>query len=87
MTFECSSNVLSYASFFCSLSFWLGALLSYFPGAPRINCSGAIWLAILGAGILLAVVAAGVNFEKKRWISAFALALVTFCFVMFVIGS
>jgi hypothetical protein len=45
------------------------------------------WLAIQGLGVVLGIVAAVLNFRKRLWIPAIALALVTFFFVMFVIGS
>jgi hypothetical protein len=54
---------------------------------PGINFSGVLWLRILGGGIALAVVAAVLNFEKKLWILAAALALVTFFLVMYTVGS
>jgi hypothetical protein len=87
MTLESSSNLFSLASLVCSLSFWLGAILSYFPGAPGINLSGAHWLAILGIGAILAVAAAVLNFQKKLWIFALLLAIATFFFVMYVIST
>jgi hypothetical protein len=87
MRLESSSNLFAYASLICSLSFWLAAILSRFPHAPGINFSGAHWLEILGGGIVLAVVAAVLNFEKKLWILAAALAIVTFFLVMYTIGS
>jgi hypothetical protein len=87
MTSKVSANQFAYASLVCSLSFWLGLILSYVPGAPRLNFPGVLWLAIMGAGVALAVVAAVLNFEKKLWILAGALALGSFFFVMYVIGS
>jgi hypothetical protein len=58
-----------------------------FPVTSRINFSGLHWLAILGIGVVLAVVASVVNFERKLWILAIVLALTTFFFAMYVIGS
>jgi len=87
MTLESSSGLFSWASLVCSLSFWLGLILSYFPHAPQMNFSGAHWLAILGAGGVLSIVAEVLNFERKLWIPALASAIATFLFVMFVIGS
>ena len=45
------------------------------------------WLEILGGGIVLAVVAAVLNFEKRLWILAAVLSLVTFFLVMYTNGS
>jgi hypothetical protein len=87
MTVKLSANHFAYASLVCSLSFWLGLVLSYVPGAPRLNFSGTWWLAIMGVGTALAVVAAVLNFERRVWILAVALALGTLFFVMYVIGS
>jgi len=86
MTLESSSNLFACGSLTCSLLFWLGLILSYFPGFPTISVSGRHWLAILGTGISLGVVAAVVNFEKKLWILAVVLALTTFFFVLYVMG-
>jgi hypothetical protein len=86
MTIESSSNLFVCGSLTCSLLFWLGLILSYFPGSPTIGVSGGHWLAILGIGILLGVVAAVLNFEKKLRILAVALALITFFFVLSVMG-
>ena len=44
------------------------------------------WLAIQGVGVVLGVVAAELAFRNKLWILAVALALVTFFFVMYVVG-
>ena len=77
MTLESSSNIFAYASLICSGLFWLGAVLSLFPGVPGINFSSAQWLNILGAGAGLAVVAGVLNYEKKLWIFALVLALLT----------
>jgi len=87
MRLESSSNLFACASLICSLSFWLALILSRFPRAPGINLSGVLWLEILGGGIVLAVVGAVLNFEKKLWILAAALPLVTFFLVMYAICS
>jgi hypothetical protein len=87
MRLESSSNFFACVSLICSLSFWLALILSRFPRAPGINFSGVHWLEILGGGIVLAVLAAVLNFEKKLWILAVVLALVTFFLVMYVNGS
>jgi len=87
MTMKVSSSHFAYASFACSLLFWSGLVLSYFPSAPKLNLPGVQWLAIQGLGVVLGIVAAVLNFRKRLWIPAIALALVTFFFVMFVIGS
>jgi hypothetical protein len=87
MRLESSSNLFACASLICSLSFWLALILSRFPRAPAINVSGVLWLKILGGGIVLAVVAAVLNFEKKLWILAAVLSLVTFFLVMYTNGS
>ena len=87
MTLEASSTLFAYTSLICSLSFWLDVILSYFHRAFWISLAGGHWLAILGAGVVLAVVAAVFNFEKRLWIFSFVLALVTFFFVMYVTGS
>ena len=87
MTSESSSAAFAYASLVCSLSFWLCLMLSYFESVVTASLSGGRWLAIQGTGILLAVVAAVLNFEKRLWIFCLGLALVTFLFVMYVIGS
>jgi len=80
-----SANQFAYASFICSLSFWLGVALSYVRGAPKLNLPGVSWLAILGIGVILAGVAAARR--SKLWPLAIPLALGTFFFVMYVIGS
>jgi hypothetical protein len=87
MMIKFSANHFAYASLICTLSFWLGAILSRFRGVPGIDLSGVHWLEILGVGVALAVVAAVLNFEKKLWILAVVLALGTFFLVMYVIGS
>jgi hypothetical protein len=87
MTTESSSNLFASVSLVCSLSFWLGGVLSLFPGAPKIELSGTHWLEIVGGGIVLAVTAAVLNFERKLWILAFVLALLTFFLVMYANGS
>ena len=87
MTLGSLSSLFAYASLVCSASFWLGLSLSYFPGAPTIILSGMYWLAIQGTGIALAVISAVLNFEKRLWILAVCLAVVTFFFVMYVVGS
>ncbi len=71
MTLKFSANHFAYASLVCSLSFWLGLILSYVPGAPRLNFSGVWWLAIMGVGVALAIVAAVLNFGKNYgfWLS------------------
>ncbi len=83
MTLEARSNLVACASLICSASFWLGAVLSLFPSAPRIDISGTHWLEILGVGIVLAVVAGVLNFERKLWIFAIILAVPTFALVMY----
>jgi hypothetical protein len=87
MAIKLSANHFAYASLVCSLLFWSGLILSYFPGAPKLDLPGMRWLAIQGVGVVLGVVAAVLNFRKKLWILAVALALVTFFFVMYVVGS
>jgi hypothetical protein len=87
MTTESLANLFAWASLICSLSFWTGLILSYIPAAPRLNVPGMRWLTVMGVGIVLAVVAAVINFEKKLWIVAVAVAVVTFFFVWYVIGS
>ncbi len=79
--------VCSCASLVCSLSLWLGLVLSRFPGAPGLDVSGVRWLQIQGAGIILAVVACVLNFERKLWIPAIILAVCNFFLVMYVMGS
>jgi hypothetical protein len=89
VTIKISANHFAYASLVCSLLFWSGLVLSYFPSAPKLLdlVPGVRWLAIQGVGVVLGVVAAVLDFRKKLWILAVALALVTFFFVMYVIGS
>ena len=87
MAIKLSANHFAYASLVCSLLFWSGLILSYFPGAPKLDLPGMRWLAIQGVGVVLGVVAAVLNFRKKLWVLAVALALVTFFFVMYVVGS
>jgi hypothetical protein len=84
---ESSSNLFSCSSLVCSLSFWLGLIMSHFPHAPQIGFSGVHWLAILGAGGGLAIVAGVVNYERKLWILALVLAVATFFLAMYAIGS
>jgi len=84
MTLESSSNFFAFASLICSGAFWLGAVLSLFPGAPGINVSGAHWLDILGVGAGLALVAGVLNFERKLWIFALILALLTLLLAFYV---
>jgi len=87
MTAESSSRLFACASLLCSLSFWMSAILSHFPGVPTMNLSGVHWLALIGVSILLAVVSFVLNFECKLWIPAVALAVVTFLFVMYAMGT
>jgi len=87
MALESSSIFFACASLICSVSFWLCVILSYFSRAFGTNLSGGQWLAIQGAGVVLAVVAAVLNFERRLWIFSLVLALVTSLFVMYVIGS
>lgn len=85
MTIKFSGNHFAYASLVCSLSFWLCLILSYIPGGPRLELPGVRWLAIQGLGVVLAGAAAVRH--SKLWPLAIFLALGTFFFVMFVIGS
>jgi hypothetical protein len=87
MTTESSANIFACSSLVYSLSFWSGLMLSYVPAAPTLKVSGMCWFSIMGVGIVLAVVSAVLNSEKKLWIPAMAVSLVTFLFVMLVIGS
>jgi hypothetical protein len=87
MAIKVSANHFAYASLVCSLLFWSGLILSYFPGAPKLDLPGMQWLAIQGVGVVLGVVAAVLNFRRKLWILAVALAVMTFFFVMYVVGS
>lgn len=87
MTLESSGRLFTYASLICTTSFWLGLTLSYFPKAPTINVSGMQWLVVQGIGIALAVISAILNFERKLWVLAVCLAVVTFFFVMYIVGS
>jgi hypothetical protein len=70
MTTESSANIFACSSLVCSLSFWSGLMLSYVPAAPTLNVSGTRWFSILGVGIVLAVLSAVPNSEKKLWIPA-----------------
>ena len=85
-TVNLSSNLFAYASLACSVLFWLGLILSCFPRSHTIDVSGEHWLAILGTGVSLGIVAGVVNFEKRLWILALALALITFFFVLYVMA-
>ncbi len=85
MVVKFSSDTFAFTSLACSLSFWLGLILSYIPGVPRLNLPGLGWLAILAIGVVLAGVAA--IRRSKLWPLAVPLALGTFLFVIFVIGS
>jgi hypothetical protein len=42
---------------------------------------------VLGTSIVLGIIAAVANFEKRLWIPALSLAFVTFFVVMYVVGS
>jgi hypothetical protein len=85
MKIKFSANHFAYASLVCSLSFWLGLILSYVPGAPRLDLPGVRWLAIMGVGVVLAGVAAVLR--SKLWPLAIPFALGNFFFVMHVMGS
>jgi hypothetical protein len=87
MALKFSVNHFAYASLVCSLLFWLGLILSYAPVAPRLinSIPGGWWLVIEGAGIALAAVAAVL--QSKLWRLAVPLALGTFFFIWYVIGS
>ena len=87
MTTESLANPFVYASLICSASFWLSLILSLIPGARGLNFPGIWWLAILGVGVAFGVIAAVLNFEKRLWIAAVGLGLVTLLFVIYVIGS
>jgi len=50
-------NTFAYASVLCSLAFWVGFVLSYFPTKIRFDFNAFNWLRLMAAAILLAVVA------------------------------
>jgi hypothetical protein len=65
--------------------FGLGFALSYVREAPKLNLPGVGWPAVLGIGVVLAgISAAG---RSKLWPLAISLAVGTFFFVMYVMGS
>jgi hypothetical protein len=82
MMLESLGASFAYVSLICSLSFWLSLVLNYFARAATTSLSGNRWLAIQGTGILFAAIAAVLNFEKRVWVFAIGLALVTFLFVI-----
>lgn len=77
MRLESSSIFFTFASLICSGSFWLAALLTRFPRFSLINLSDAHWFQTLGLAAGLAIIAGVLNFEKKLWIFALLLALLT----------
>jgi len=87
MELESLANRFAYASLVCSLSIWLGLILSRVPVlAGLMNSLPPVeWLAIEGVGILLAG-AAAVG-RSKLWPLVVPLAFGNFFFVMYVIGS
>lgn len=86
-SFGPASLLCSAASVVCSLSLWLGLVLSRFPGAPGLDFSAARWLQIQGVGVVLALVACVLNFERRLWIPAIIFALCNSLLVMFVMWS
>ena len=65
MAIKISANHFACASLVCSLLFWSGLILSYFPGAPKLDLPRVRWLAIQGVGVVLGVVAAVLDFRKN----------------------
>ena len=85
MELESIANLFAYTSLVCSLSFWVWAILSLIPGAPRLELPGLWWLTIMGLGGLLAV-AAVIAKAKLRFV-ALPVSVAMFFFVMYVNGS
>ena len=78
-------NMLAFASYLCSLAFWAGFALSYFPNKVRLDLSGVNWLRVMAGAIFLAAVAK--FFGGKSWKSALGVALVTAFFAMYIAGG
>jgi hypothetical protein len=87
MAIKVSANHFAYAGLVCSLLFWSGLILSYFPGAPKLDLPGVRWLAISGCRRCFGSGCRRTQLQKKLRILAVALALMTFFFVMYVVGS
>ena len=77
--------LLACASLLCSLAFWAGFVLSYFPNKVRLNLNGLNWLRVMAAAVFLAAVA---KFSGgKSWKLALGVALVTAFFAMYIAGG
>ena len=85
MKLKFSKDYFTYASFLFSLSFWFALILSHVPVVPKINIPGIWGLAIMGLGVVFAGAAAVCR--SILWPLTIPLALGSFFFVMFVIGS
>jgi hypothetical protein len=78
-------NTFAYASVLCSLAFWVGFVLSYFPSKIRFDFNAFNWLRLMAAAILLAVVARFCG--SQAWKRALTVALVTAFFAMYITGG
>jgi hypothetical protein len=78
-------NTFAYASVLCSLAFWVGFVMSYFPTKVRFDFNAFNWLRLMAAAILLAVVARFCG--SQAWKRALAVALVTAFFAMYITGG
>jgi len=66
----------AYASLSCSLFFWGGLVLSYFPAAPQLDFTGPFWVVVLAVALVLGIVAAVLR--TRLSLLVIPLAFVTF---------
>jgi len=79
------ANTSACASIVCSLGFWIGFGLSYFPAKIRFNFGGFNWLRIMAGAVALAAAATLLHSKLSR--VALVAALVTAFFVMYLTGG
>jgi len=90
------SSAFAYTSLICSLSFWASFALYYLQNALHFSLpaqkwfdslSPLAWLKLQILSVLLAVIAAILNYFGKLWRIALPLSILMFLFIMYVMGS
>lgn len=78
-------NLSAWASFLCSIGFWVAFILSHFPNKIRFDFGRFNWLRIMAASIALAALATLLHSKLSK--AALAVALLTAFFVMYIMGG
>jgi hypothetical protein len=85
MKTKIAARVFGYASLGCSLLFWIGLGLSYFPAAPQLDSTGPFWVGLSAIALVLGVVAAVLR--SRVSLIAIPLAVITFLLCLIVMAT